>query len=260
MSAQRPPLDLGSRIRGQWRVGLTTIMVVTAAAVALVQILLIARAWQLAGDELTFYPAGEEAITRLAVMAQVLTYLPFQASSLDVVAGAGAAALAFALIAHRAASDLAGGWRRATWTAAVAAGAVGVVTALVRLLVQANVLISTNDSVQSVFGPPDTLSGLTRVLDAGVDGLLWAAALIVGLLWRTQAEGATWDENTEPAGDERALSGEEDVTGPVDEPGASPAAPPSAYAGPVAPSPPPGPRLQADGSSDSGYDEFHFRT
>lgn len=259
VSDQRRPLHLGCRIRGPWHRGLAAIMVLVVVTVALLQVLLALQAWRLAGDEIAAYSSGEgQVITRLTLMAQMLTYLPFQVSSLDALAGAIAAAVAFALAAHRPDSDPESGWRRVSWAATFVAGVVGLLIALLIVFVQAHFVISMNDSIEAVFGPADMVSGLARVLAAGADGLLWGGALIVGLLWRADAWSLSSEGDLEHAGDELGLA-QVDTTDPSEEAVTSPAVPTSAYARPVTGDPVPGPRLEADGSSDSGYDEFRFR-
>lgn len=259
MSGQRP-LDLGGRLRGPWHLGLTTMMVLVAVTVALTEVLLVVQAWQFAGNEVALYePQDGQGIPRLTLMAQVLTYMPFGMEAPGVLAGAVAAAVAFALAAHRQGVDSASGWRRVSWAATFVAGVVGLLTVLVHLFVQVSVLISMDDSIEAVFGPTETLSGLGRVLAAGADVLLWAGALLVGLMWRADAWSPGSQEDLAPADDELDLEEVEDLTDPSEEVAPSPAVPTSAYARPAVPDPPTGPRLEADGSSDSGYDEFRFR-
>ena len=260
MSGAGRPLDLAGRIRGPWHLGLTTVMALVAVTVALLEVLLLLQAWQFAGSEVVLYESQDGlAITRLILMAQVLTYLPFGMGSPGALAGAIAAALAFALAAQRPDVDSASGWRRVAWAAAFVAGVVGLLAVLLRLFVQANVLISGDDSVEAIFGPTETVSGVGRVLADGADGLLWAGALIVGLLWRADAWSPASEEYPEPDADELDLAEVEDLTAPSEGVQTSPAVPSSAYARPAVPDPPPGPRLEEDGSSDSGYDEFRFR-
>src|SRR5690606_11659217 len=132
VSGQRGPLDLGSRIPGPWRKSLTAVLVLVAWAVALAQLLLVVRAWQIAGDETGIHaPEREPALTQLSVMAEVMSWLTLQGGSLDVAVGAGAATIAFALLGQPAAAALGIGWRRAAWTVTVAVAVVSLATALV---------------------------------------------------------------------------------------------------------------------------------
>lgn len=267
VSGQRGPLDLGSRIPGPWRKSLTAVLVLVAWAVALAQLLLVVRAWQIAGDEIGLRHPREPALTQLSVMAEVMSWLTLQGGSLDVAVGAGAATIAFALLGQPAAAAIGIGWRRAAWTATIVVAVVSLATALVGIFVQANWVIVINDSTtRSFFGEPDTAVGLARLLGVLADGLLWAAALIVGLLWRPGVVGLRWFEEEDDAVAEGAAAGGDvganvgdDLADHLDRQVTRSAPPSNAYTRPVTADPAPGPRLEADGSSDSGYDEFRFR-
>lgn len=264
MSGPGRPLDLAGRVRGQWQVALTTLLVLVAAIVAFVQVLIIVRSWQLAGADQGFASEGGEPISRLDAMAQYLIYGPLQMGSMDLVAGAVPAAVAFALVAHRADSDAADpsedseGWRRLAWLATVLAAVLGLLAALARTFVHVSWLVSMNDAFE-VFGPEDTAFSAIRLLGALTEALLWVAALILGVLWRPVAPERDSDDDVGRPGDEPDLAREREVREPAEERVVPPAAPATAYARPAEPDPAPGPRLEEDGSSDTGYDEFRFR-
>ena len=258
-SGRRSAQDLWGRIRGPWHRGLTTLMVLVAATVAILEVLLLVTMWQFAGNEVASYGSQDGlVVTRMSLMAQMLTYLPFGVGSPGVLGGAVAAAAAFALAAHRPDSDAAGAWRRVSWAAAFIAVATGMLAVLLRFFVHSYALIAMDESVQEVFGLADALVGPGRVLGAGADGLLWIGALVLGLVWRADAWSLASEEELEPD-DELEGAGSEEDTDPSHDEVTSPAVPPVAYDRPAVPEPPTGPRLEPDGSSDSGYDEFRFR-
>lgn len=275
MGSGRPsPGDLERRIRGRWRAALITVLSLVAGVSVVVEVLVLVRAWQAAGEEIAYSPPDPQGMSRLVVMADVLPWVSLQLTTVTAGFGAVAAGIGLGLLASGHASRVA----RAVLLVAVA---VGLATAVSRFVIHANWLIATLDGTETALGPPDTFAGLTRLLVAGVDGLLWVAALIVGLVWRpargdeSQADADDEVSLTAPAagtpgsveagqGGLAAAAGREELTGS----GTSVPPPQQVHlsgAGegrgetPALPDPATGPRLNPDGSSDSGYDEFRFR-
>ena len=235
------------------RSALTGILVVIAVIGAVVPWLAIAEAWRIAGDP-TMFPAPAQDVSRWLFVAEMMSYGLFTSGGgISVLAMGATVAVLVIAAGSRAVDTRTGRWRTVDLAVAVAllASVAAALAALARLLLVGYAWTSTPDELIGIYVSDSSgMSVALRLLAPAAEVLGWTAVLLLALAWRRRDDGALPGDDLD-----------EDDPGHPDDPGedASVETPPA--------DPLPGvprervdpARLRPDGSSDSGFDEFHFR-
>ena len=260
------------RLPARYRVLVTNLLLAVIVILAFGRVQLLWRAWRMSGDE-TIFGAPWSQESRILSFAEALRFAAFEIVAAPTGLSAVAAFAVLFLVAHPKLSRLPLTWRRSV--AGVTLGAVGLtlLESLIRLYV--TLYAHTTAGPQDwMAGLDDGQSGLAAVLagggGAGAEAVVAVVLIILGLAWwpgrggdggllATNEDDLDEDDlDEDDAEDERRDVGDDLAdAGDADEGGyAAPreratAADPAEQAAPR-------PRLQPDGSSESGYDEFRF--
>ena len=237
---------------GRLRPALTGVLVALVVIGALLPGLALVSAWRLSGDPaMSPYPSGEAP--RALVVVEILS---FTTSGLDAPVVVGIVAALALIVLEVRPSRSSGSARRPPWALAVVvpAGAVASLVALVHAGALLSVMALTPEELTAAsFGERLELYDGQRLLGLVAQVLAWFAILLFGVgRWRAGSED---EEVTGTVGGRvDTAAGAVDLGGP---PAEAPRSGPPSGTGPpdrVEPA-----RLRPDGSSDSGFDEFHFR-
>lgn len=237
----------GTPARGRSLV--SALLLVLVAVGALVPWLRLVDAWILAGDPATYGSPGME-VPRLLIVVDLLQYLP-PASHVAVLVAMAAAVGLLVIGARPHAPDLVTENRRGVVALVGVVGVLSALRAVIHAALVVVVFVSTPDEVVEMYaGGRRALRDLQQLMALGAEALAWSVIVILAVGQWGRAEERSDDDDVDVPG-----------SGPVEpreEAPAAPEGPPqSLRTAPVERVDPA--RLRPDGSSDSGFDEFHFR-
>lgn len=234
---------------------LTTILLAIVVLGALVPWLGIAQAWRVAGDP-NMVPTPDLEVSRLLFLADVLEYWPRQAGPAVAVIVMAAAVGVIVISGPWSDREVPLGRRRAIVLACWAAAAVAALSPVFRIAVVLYAMTSTPDELSGLYlTDRGGLSDLQSLSGLAVEVLGWSVVLLLGVWWWPRddetvvadgADGADEDDVQNvaelDAAVESSSNGGLSSLPEVPRQGVTPA------------------RLRPDGSSDSGFDEFRFRS
>ncbi|MCA1783234.1 MAG: hypothetical protein ABR500_01680 [Dermatophilaceae bacterium] len=251
---QRTPM----RLRGPITIMLVAIVVIGA----LVPWLGIAQAWLLTGNP-EFRGVPGQGMSRWLFLAEVLQYWPLQAGAGSTVVAMAAALSLVAICGSWAVRAATLGRRRVAFLVVVVAIAFAVLALLSRLILVLYPMTLTWDELPGLsLAERDGLTIAQSLLGLSAEMLAWTVVLMVGATCWPRGDMALADDGHVAAGE---VGGEDVADRNMGERNApaevSPVEEQKALGGPdQGPREPVDPaRLRRDGSSDSGFDEFHFR-
>lgn len=234
------------------RDALTTVLLCLVVIGAIVPWLAIADAWRLAADP-SMYPDPGNEVPRLFIVVDLIHYLPSGPSAGTALLAMAAALGLLVIAAHSSALDVATGRRRAILLVVGILGFLSMLTALARVGLLLAVMTSPPEELTEVyFGGRSGLGDVRGLLVPFAEVLGWSAVLILGVAWWRRVDGAFVGDDLEGEED----PGHHDAAGEhawSEQPQVDrlPDVTPQERVDPA--------RLRPDGSSDSGFDEFHFR-
>ena len=243
--------SLWDRARERPRNVLMALLAGVVAVGGVVPWLILVDTWRGSGDPGMFPDLGE-AVPRALVMADMLQYMYFSSATATVppLSMVAAAAL-LALVAQAREPDLSAGGRRAAVLLVVVVTVAATVAVAVRLGLVLYAKTSVPEELVGIYFSPSTgIGSALALLGPFAELLAWSVVLRLGLACWSVEEVEDLHEADEVEEVDRAPAPEVGHGLPERE-DLSPPEPPREWVDPA--------RLRPDGSSDSGFDEFHFR-